>query len=60
MNLFDIEIDLINNNIMSHKNFEIIDDSFYKYFIEKNNIVHKNKFIEVEIIINNGKINLTL
>ena len=57
-NLFDIENEVINNNIMSPKNFEIIDDSFYKDFIERNNIEHKNKIIEIEIIINNGKINL--
>ena len=57
-NLFDIENEAINNNIMSPKNFEIINDGFYKYFIERNNIGHKNKIIELEIIINNGKINL--
>ena len=57
-NLFVIENDVVNNNIMSPKNFEIIDDYFYKYFIERNNIVHNNNIIEAEIIFNNCKINL--
>ena len=41
---------------MSLKNFEIVDDNFYKDFIERKNIIHRNKIMEIEMIINNGKI----
>ena len=58
-NLFNIDYDIIKNgdsNIMALKNFEIVDDNFYKDFIERKNIIYKNKIIETEVIINNGKI----
>ena len=57
--IFDFEYDLFKNNdinIMCPKNFEIIDNNFYKDFIRRKNIKHQNKIIQTDIIINNGEI----
>ena len=54
-NIFNIEIKT-NKNITYPKNFEIIDINFYNDFIVKKNINHRNKIIETELIVNNGKI----
>ena len=53
--IFDIEIET-KMNICYPKNFEIIDINFYNDFIVKKNINHRNKIIETELIVNNGKI----
>ena len=58
-NIFDFEYNIIDKkdiNFICPKNFEIIDEDFYNYFIQRKNINHKNKITETEIIINKGKI----
>ena len=54
-NNFNFEYDIINNKYYL-KNFEIIDENFYKEIIIKKNMNYKNKIFATDIIINNGKI----
>jgi len=61
-NILDIDYDIIKNgniNLLSFKNFEIIDDCFYNFFILKKNIKHIDKILSVNVDINNGKIIIT-
>ena len=53
--IFDIESET-KMNICYPKNIEIIDINFYNDFIVKKYINHRNKIIETELIVNNGKI----
>jgi len=62
--IFDIDLDIVkkeNYNLIYLKNFEIIDDNFYNNFIIKKNIPsQQNKKLSADIIINNGKIIISI
>ena len=58
-NIIDLKYDTMNiNNIIINypNNFEIIDDNFYKDFIQKNNLNSRKRLNGTEIIFNDGKI----
>ena len=63
-NTLDIKLEYVNNgsnNLMYLKNFEIIDDNFYSNFIIKKNVLNqKDKILSADIIINNGKLIISL
>ena len=63
-NIFDIKFEFVNNgnnNLIYLKNFEIIDDNFYNNFIIKKNIANiKHKILSADIIINNGKLIISI
>ena len=54
-NNFNFEYDIINNKYYL-KNFDIVDENFYREIIIKKNMNYKNKIFATDIIINNGKI----